>query len=95
MHGVDLGQVAAEGSARAHLDAPDRLHGARGLCEGRVARRFAPILGCANGVGRAACRDFLFRARGDVREVKKRDSKWKQISRGTQHLNTNFLRLNY
>lgn len=44
MHSVDLREVAAQGAARTHLYAPNRLQAAGGLRERRVARRFAGIL---------------------------------------------------
>lgn len=44
MHGVDLGQMTPERSARPHLDATDRFHRARCLRQRGVARGFASIL---------------------------------------------------
>lgn len=43
VHGVDLGEMAAQGATRAHLDAADRLEGVCGLNETGVAGDFAGV----------------------------------------------------
>ncbi len=53
VHGVDLGEMAAERPPGAHLDAPDGLHGPGGLGQRGVARSLASVLNNPeSGVGR-------------------------------------------
>ena len=44
MHGVDFGEMTAQGPPGAHLYPADGLHGARGLSQCRVARSLPTIL---------------------------------------------------